>query len=413
MHAFIISDVLPDIRFTGGQVLFKMLNNLPDIDFSIVWINQWQLDYPKANEFPKNSKVISSFDFEPTEFTKKVQRSIDRLSSIKILLPIGLAFRGLMYYIRLLGISLKIIILIRLRRPDFIWLVLQGDKLAIIFSIIRFFNKDKVILLHQWDPITWWLKGSNRPQWFIGLMGSVVASLEKKAQLNIVPSKAWANKLILEKKNAHPVDNFFEDASFSYPYINYHRPKILNAVFIGQLYANDELTTICRDLLAFGERYKIEVILHYFGPNKVTELANIKVISHGFINPRQLTEEICIYDLALLPYPVAPDYAETAKLSFPSKCRQYLQSGLPILALAPIESGVHEFLVQSMPHQAYFNVQSDPQSNPNEFLDSIATLSYEEKKQLHLNVRHVGAKYFSASAEMLPFEKKLNELVYP
>jgi len=228
-----------------------------------------------------------------------------------------------------------------------------------------------------------------------------------------VPSKAWANKLIAKNRNAHPLDNFFDDASFTYPYLNYHRPRELNAVFIGQLYANDELTKICQALLDFEERFKVKVIVHYYGLNPATELAGIKVVSYGFLSHQRLTEEISIYDLALLPYPTESGYAETALLSFPSKCRQYLQSGLPILALAPIQSGVHEFLEQNMSTQSYCNMQSDAHLSSNEFLSSIVNLGFEDKKQLHLNVRKVGEKYFSASAEMLPFQKKLNELVHP
>ena len=412
MHAFILSDIPPSPKYTGGQVLFKILDNLPDIDFSFLWINQWNLKISSGDHLPKNSKIIADYLFEPEEFTKRIQRFLDRLGSTKILRPLSLVFRGLVYYVRLLAISLKIIILIRLRKPDLIWLVLQGDKLAIIYRIICFFNKDKVILLHQWDPISWWLKATNRPQWFIGLTNKVVDSLEKNAHLNIVPSKNWANKLTSQNKNVHALDNFFDDTSFEYPYLNFHRPGVLNAIFIGQLYANDELTKVCQALLDFEKRFKVEVIVHYYGLNPATELAGIKVVSYGFLPHQQLTEEISIYDLALLPYPMESGYAETALLSFPSKCRQYLLSGLPILALAPIQSGIHDFLSQNMPPHSYCNMQSDSHLDPNIFLDFIANLGFEDKKHLHLKVRGVGKKYFSASAEMLPFQIKLSELVH-
>ena len=407
MHAFIISDVLPDIKYTGGQVLFKILENLPEFEFSIVWINQWNLPY--SDSLPRNSKVTSAYDFEPSNFTKLLQRSIDRLGSIKIFRPVSIIFRGCVYYSRLLAISLKLCALIRLKNPDLVWMVLQGDKLAIIYKIIIFLNRDKIYLLHQWDPISWWLSSKKRPTWFIGLISSLVGGLEKKASLNIVPSKAWAHKLVRENKMAYAIDNFFEDASFIYPYTNYHNPGVLNVVFIGQRYADNELIDIGGVLRSFEVSCKCKVLVHYFGSSPLTDLAGVEVVSHGYLDPNQLVQEISIFDLALLPYPTDPQNKETVALSFPSKCRQYLISGLPILSLAPIESGVHQFLDQNLSHNAYFNIYQN--SNPDNFIADITNLSFQNRQRLHSEIKDVARRNFSESTEMRPLQTMLNELL--
>ena len=408
MHAFIISDVPPDKAYTGGQVLYKMIENMSNIQFSILWLNQSNL--PSNEKLPKNSRIIANFDFHPNNLTKILQRTIDKIGAFKVLRPFSILIRGFVYYARLIRYVLKISVLIRLQKPNFIWMVLQGDKLATIYWLVCILNKSQLLILHQWDPISWWLNSRNRPNWYIRYSNGLVKMLETRVNLNIVPSLAWSDKLTSEKKEAICIDNFLQDNQFWEPYLNYSLPGKCNVVFIGQLYANDELELICSALKQFQDKNNIEMLLHYYGDYLLTETFGLKVIFHGFIDPEDLTNEIKIYDLALLPYPSEVKLEETARLSFPSKCRQYLFAGLPILAYAPPYSGVHQFLEHNFNSKYYFNIAIN--TNLDKFLDNLIKLNPEDKKELHMSGIKISLKYFSLMAEMIPFKNYIEKIRY-
>ena len=83
--------------------------------------------------------------------------------------------------------------------------------------------------------------------------------------------------------------------------------------------------------------------MHYFGSGTPTGETNIEWVSHGYRKRMEMVAMIAKWDMALLPYPCDPKYAETAELSFPSKSRVYAAAGLPIVSYAPVQSSVEQF----------------------------------------------------------------------
>ena len=408
MNVIIITDVPPENRYTAGTVLYKLISQLGNDFFNLVWINQSSL--PPPQDLPDNCCLLSQHSFYTSNFLRLMQRTWDWLGSNFITKPISYFFRALTQFVLLVPIAVKIIIQVKMRKPEIVWIVLQGDKLALIYSIVTFFCKrSTVFIMHQWDPVSWWLYANNRPDWYIGLMKYLVNNLESRADLNVVPSQPWAKKLQLEGKHATNIDNFFLDNQFEYTYLRYVYPKCLGAVFIGQLYANNELKSIIQILERFQNISEIDITLHYFGGASEVNFGNIRTIHHGNLNPIDLTKEISIYDFALLPYPTAIKLRETAELSFPSKSRQYLLAGLPILSYAPQYSSAHTFLHHSLDKESYFNASLD--GDPLEFLMHLAQLSFSDRKKINTKIVNLARSKFSISAEFQPFEKLIHNLI--
>jgi hypothetical protein len=385
-----------------------MISNLNEINFNLIWLNQFNL--PPFEDLPTNCKMLTQYKFESSKSINFMQRAWDKIGIIAILRPIIYVLRGIVLCINLSPKIIKIILLIKLRKPDSVWMVAQGDKLIIIYFFISLlFKKSTVLVLHQWDPISWWLNARGYPQWYFKFIQKILDKIEFDVALNIVPSESWQRKLKLENKKALHVDNFFLDSQFDFRYIHYSYSNNLSVVFIGQLYAGKELEKICELLEKYQEYSGAIVTLHYFGGASQDKIGNIPIISHGFFDADDLTREISIYDVALLPYPMSEGLKETAELSFPSKCRQYMLAGLPIFAYAPLYSGVHIFLNTFLDKESYFNGAT--LENSFLFLDELMGRNFEERKRLHLISRDIARVHFSESAEMNPFQMKLKKLI--
>ena len=106
---------------------------------------------------------------------------------------------------------------------------------------------------------------------------------------------------------------------------------------------------------------------------------------------------IAKWDMALLPYPCDPKYAETAQLSFPSKSRIYAAAGLPIVSYAPVQSSVEQFFSH---HYAPYYINARQNEDLTEFIRNCLDICPALVRHRREHTHSVVQQWFSADAEI-------------
>lgn len=406
MNIALLTDVPPDDKYTAGQVLNGIISKLPKYNFNLHWLNQSNLD--DNLHLPDNCKVVHQYSLRRDGFLLFCSRVVNYFgrrwpkASPLLVLP-----RITIYLISFFLFTMSLAIRMRKEKAGTVWLVVQGDKLVLCYWLAMLISR-KPYILHQWDPLSWWMGHRQYPKWSQKIVGSMLSRLESRARLNIVPSDAWRDLLTSQNKKAIRLDNFIEESVFSdRKYISIREPGSFHAVFLGQFYANSELIQLISSLIPILDFHKKKLVIHYFGSGQPPVVAGCHFVSHGYVRRNELIRKISKWELALLPYPVEAGHEETARLSFPSKCRVYMAAGLSILSLAPKLSGVNTFLEKEYrPYYKNFVIDSDIE----QFIASIVEKNFLEKQQQYVTARNIARLHFSELTELQPFEKLLGEL---
>lgn len=405
MNIALISDVPPDANYTAGQVLFKIIENTNFATFKFIWLNQSSL--PDTNSFPSNCNLQSNISLQSGAAMRALRRTAFQLCARVPKLRGGV--NSFFAVLPAIIVGIKLGVLLRMSRVDLIWLTLQGEKLAVAYTLIAAISGKKVIL-HQWDPISWWMENRKHPKQIISIAEGIVDRLEKRAVINLVPSETWQKMLTHQNKAALRIDNFFSEGDLpegAIP-IRVGSPSEVNAVFVGQFYSNMELMQLLRVLQNEAKRLGKTVILHYFGSGHVDTLVNgIKVVSYGHISRNDLIKRIAKWDVALLPYPTEARFSDTSRLSFPSKSRVYLAAGLPILSYCNEDSSPKLFFATH--YAQYFNNAKEGLGLP-EFLLKITDASIGAWATRFSASRQLIEKTFSEDAELKPLHNFLETL---
>jgi hypothetical protein len=404
-NIIILSDVPPDPKYTAGQVLHQAIAGLADFRFRFYWLNQSRLD--TRVELPANCTQVAILG---TAYGRSIgflvgacNHLMHRLPSLSrplVLIKCLLACASLITRAVKLGWRLR-------RDPGtVIWFVIQGERLVIV-SLIASWLARKPYLLQQWDPLSWWMGHRQYPRRVMTVAQRLLSQLEQRARVNIVPSDVWREQLAAQGKTAIRLDNFIQQPLLQETrFLAIRDPRALHAVFVGQFYAGNELIRTVSTLAASVQKNGRELVIHLFGSSDPVSLDGCQVISHGLLDRDELIRRISKWDLALLPYPTAAGHEETARLSFPSKARVYLAAGLPILACAPVFSGVHRFLDQHYPNH-YFNVEV--MGDANGFVKDLLDASYQTRQARFRQARQLVGSLFSDTAELLPLRDILGD----
>ena len=290
---------------------------------------------------------------------------------------------------------------------DIVWLVLQGELLAITYFALTLVVNKKIIL-HQWDPIGWWAHNNGYGTMVANGLERLVHVLEKKAYVNLVPSYAWSDELTSRGCSSIRIDNFFKaDESEKKPIIKPANTGKLNVVFIGNPYAHAELLQLIkqtRDAAIFLEKH---LVLHYFGCFSLNcQIDGISIIQYPHMDRDDLIERIRTFDLALLPYPTEPKYSQASQYSFPSKSKIYLAASLPILSLCALNSSPHSFYKKHY-ESYYFNILET--GDLKNFLGRAMSSSHEDIRERLSLADSLITKHFSKQAEFGPLHSMIRK----
>ena len=405
MNIIIVSDVPPDARYTAGQVLNQAMSGLAEYQFRFYWLNQSRLD--TEVKLPPNCITIAIVGTAYGRLLTFLVRACNfLLRHAPLLAKPVFAVKTALALASLLATSVKLGLMVRRDPTHLLWFVLQGERPVIAYRIVAWMSR-KPYLLQQWDPLSWWMGHRQYPRRIIRIAQGLLSHLEKNALVNIVPSDVWREQLEAQGKPAIRLDNFIRQQLLDEPrFLAIRDPHALHAVFVGQFYAGQELVRTVEALRSVLQPSGLRLVIHLFGSSAPVHLAGSEVISHGHLERDELIRRISKWDLALLPYPTAAGHEETARLSFPSKARVYLAAGLPILACAPMFSGVHRFLDMHYT-QSYCNIEG--KKSPARFVKSLLEASYIARKTRYLDARSLVSREFSDAAELQPLRNILGD----
>lgn len=407
MNIIIVSDVPPDVRYTAGQVLNQAISGLSEFQFRFYWLNQSRLDVRVT--LPPNCSTIAIVGTTYGRlFTFLVRACNYLLRRAPLFAKPVFAVKAALALASLVVTAVKLGFMVRRDPSRLIWFVVQGERPVVTYRIVSWIAR-KNYLLHQWDPLSWWMGHRQYPRRIIHAGQTVLSGLEQNALVNIVPSDAWKEQLAAQGKSVIRLDNFIRQQLLDESrFFAIRDPRALHAVFVGQFYAGQELVRTVDALRSALRSSGRNLVIHLFGSSAPVHLAGCEVISHGHLERDELIWRISKWDLALLPYPTAAGHEETARLSFPSKARVYLAAGLPILACAPTFSGVHRFLDRHYPNY-YFNIEV--KKSPATFVNDLLDASYAVRQARYLNARILVSSEFSDTAELQPLRNILGNAV--
>ncbi len=405
LNIALLSDVPPDSHYTAGQVLRKILENTEFAQVDFYWLNQSRL--ASSGALPKNCGLVFQCSFAFGKIQHKWRVGLEKLfgwvPKFRSLLVVSFALMRPVYFGIRLGLK------IRYSRDDILWMVLQGERLAITYWIIsKICNKP--FILQQWDPVSWWLNNRGYPAWLSSKTSKLVKSLERRAKLNLVPSHAWLRELQAEGLPTCRIDNFFMPGEpvRGLP-VRVTSDSQLNAVFLGQLYSNAELVKILASVAKSCQQNGLEFVLHYFGSSiNDFSMEGVRIVNHGHVDRESLIARIAKWDFGILPYPTEHKFADASRLSFPSKARVYVASGLPIISFSALDSSPHQFLSFSYP-DLYLNLL-DGDGHLEEFLRLCRDSSVEALLRRFAQGSKVIEEHFSAKVELAPFHQFLRGL---
>jgi hypothetical protein len=404
LNIALLSDVPPDSRYTAGQVLRKTLENTDFIAVDFYWLNQSLLHSDEA--LPGNVSLVRHVNYSYGTLKRKLRIGLEKafgwIPKARSLIIVGFAV------LQPCLLGLKLGLRLRYSHNKALWLVLQGERLAITYWIASRLS-GKPYVLQQWDPVSWWLNHRGFPSWLSSRIAALVKDLEKRAQLNLVPSDAWKAALAEQGHSVHRIDNFFLDNEPRRGLATrVMAPNQVNAVFLGQLYSNQELAEILRVLERYCRDRNHDLIVHYFG-SSIGDFAikGVQIVNHGHIDRDSLMNRIAKWDFAILPYPTNPLFDDASRLSFPSKARVYIAAGLPIVSCSNLDSSPHSFLSQNY-RASYFNIREP--GNLGDFVESCRDSTIEAYEARVVLGADVIKRFFSAQVELQPFHNYLRGL---
>lgn len=400
----IVSDVPPDPSYTGGQVLHRIISAIPDARFEFFWVNHSGL--PEQISIPENCMIARVFSFQLHGIWLLISRATRRLGERSTLLRrIGLVVRMLMWMAKTALIGLRLGFNLRSSPSRVVWLVVQGEKTVLCYTVAMLVSGKKFIL-HQWDPLAWWMTHRGHPRLLHRLMRKLLERLERRAILNLVPSDVWKTRLEGEGKRCIRIDNFFDDpVDDQSDLVLLSDPKSVHAVFIGQFYANAELEALLNLLARALLTMNKSLVVHFFGYGSPSQVnLGYQVVAHGALPRDELVTRIAKWDLALLPYPMEERFIETSTLSFPSKSRVYLAAGLPILSWARSGASPDVFYRKYYDRHYHNGAGGD---GADAFIRAVVDASPEHRRKRHAAAQKVLGEQFSYTSELVPFREFL------
>jgi hypothetical protein len=402
----IVTDVPPDPGYTAGQVLHRIIASIPDVHFDFYWVNHSGL--PRNITIPSNCAIARVFGFDLRGVWMALARFTKAHGHDSALWQrVGMAIRLLMWMGKTMMIGGRLGMDLRRSPSQVVWCVVQGEKTVLCYAVAALIS-GKRLVLHQWDPLSWWMTHRGHPRKVYRFMRVLLNWLERRAVLNVVPSDSWRDRLRGEGKTAMRLDNFFDDPSSGAPApVLLSDPKALHAVFVGQFYSNEELKALIAELVRVLAGVNRRLVVHFFGHGKPEHLgAGYRVVAHGSLPRDALVERISKWDLALLPYPTEERFSETSKLSFPSKSRVYLAAGLPILSWA-LQGSSPDMFFRAHYSSNYHNALAGPDMT--NFVRSIAEGTALRRWQRYADAQQILREQFSYSSELLPFRDFLTQ----
>lgn len=230
-----------------------------------------------------------------------------------------------------------------------IWAVMQGQTLVRLQA--RLARRLGVPLRTQvFDPLDWWLRAHE-----VDPMNRRLDMALFERTMSTSTSCATASEPMAERYRskygivAAPVIASVDTALARLPPPRLHGSDTVVIGMIGQFYASEEWAQLVRALnYAKWQVSGRKVVIKTFGHDEPPTAVPSEHFEYGGWMAQEdligILADTC--DILYCPYPFAPEMAEVAKLSFPSKVPTYLAAGRPILFHGPRYAAPAKYLLE-------------------------------------------------------------------
>lgn len=235
-------------------------------------------------------------------------------------------------------------------QPDLIWGIVQGQTMTRLIRPVS--EKTQVPYIVQiFDPISWWLQANQVDRRTQKKVMKEYGRMIRSSRCLIGASE----KMAVEFKNLYGCR---DAVPIMMPFVPPHSKKragkrgegeeksVFCIALAGQLYAYDAILSLITSLQSMNWQYKGKrIIFRIYGANMHFDISSPCFLEYrGWVPQEQLLEELKEADLLYCPYRFEPDWAETARLSFPGKLSTYMWTGTPLLVHSPSYAGINTFV---------------------------------------------------------------------
>lgn len=337
MRILLLTDVPPSTNFSGGLVLAQACKLLPR--GSIACFCVLNPDLQRIDLDPELAGMPLEYVAKPRETGYRGSGPMVGLKSFLIERT-----RQIVATPELLTRASQFA---RRHKVDVIWAVLQGQTMIRLTGRLAHHLK-LPLYTHVWDPLTWWLEANQVDNWHRKAALAEFDHVLRSSQACATAS--WAMSQEYERRygiRSIPLISCHDRNWAQSPAPRLHDDSILVIGMAGQFYADVEWHTLVRCLnnvgweLA-GRQVRMLVLGHYIPASDIPEGRC------DFLGWHTQREAIRILaeqaDVLFCPYPFAPQMAEVARLSFPSKLVSYLAAGRPVLFHGPRTSSPAHYI---------------------------------------------------------------------
>ncbi|MBE5918521.1 MAG: glycosyltransferase family 4 protein [Pseudobutyrivibrio ruminis] len=335
MKILLLSDLPPCINHTGGLFLDRLCTYLIESGCEIVaYIVKNDEVYTVLPEDKKQS-IKFKFDRKPRENVGHTKGPVASLVFDR--------FTNITYIPKL---EKRILDFINTEKPDLIWGVIQGQTMTKIVRPIAKKSNIKYII-QFYDAISWWFQANRIDKLTQKKVMKEYAKMLHNSYCFIGASEEMANDYALKYDINRSVGIMMPfDKGNAYSEKIERNDNDFVIAISGQLYARSTIAALTEALTQLKWQYNGKrIVFRIYGPEIVFYgLQDAHVEYRGWIDQKQLLQELNTADLLYCPYRFDEHFKEVASYSFPGKLSTYMKTGVPLVVHAPEYSSIASFI---------------------------------------------------------------------
>lgn len=339
MRILLLTDIPPCKNFTAGLVLDQLCRFLPEGSIACFAVVNRNI----------NARLSPDLDWIPVEYAEKPREYAIRLLPGRFGALSAFPIERYNALVKTKPLISRAVNFGRQFSANAVWCVLQGQTMIRMARQVA--KALEVPLLTQiWDPLSWWLRANQ-----VDRISRSLISKEFDRVLMASRSCAAASWAMAQEYNRKygvactPLILGIDPRDAVEPAERINQSNELIIGIAGQLYAADAWYALLSALDRAGWKVRgRDVRIRFLGRRLNLSAENgMRVEYLGWHPQKEVIRLLSQTDILYCPYWFDPNFAEEARLCFPSKLVTYLASGRPILFHGPEYSSPALFLKEN------------------------------------------------------------------
>lgn len=336
MKLLLLTDCPPCQEYTGGVFLDHLMRFLPKGSVVCFAVVNRQLDI--------EMRLSSDLDWIPIEYAEKPQEYNSWGAAEEGASQVEIEAAACLIESTRRTISVPILVeraveFARSHDVDAVLAVLEGQ--TVVGMALPVANELRVPLYTMvWDPISWWMKENRIDQYNRALYTLQFDETVRRSKACGVASWAMADEYTSKYlTRCVPIVQGLDVAlSEEKPRRTVEQNDKFVLGMVGQFYALEEWRELIKALddVEWSVSGRNVTLLTFGRSEPPGEIAAERIDFRGWLPPVEIVKLLAQEaDALYCPYPFSSDFAEVARLSFPSKLSLYLASGRPVIFHGP------------------------------------------------------------------------------